>query len=115
LAHPVGLGKKVAVTFVLIHDGAIGSGESRRRNVMTRRPPRTIRRLKLTLGLLIVCRALLAMHAHTFGPTDWPIDARPCAGLLRAAKLLFAGAAIEIPDACEEREIALGPSFGDSL
>jgi hypothetical protein len=82
---------------------------------MTRRPPRAIRRLKLVLGLLIVCRALLAMHAHAFGPTDWPIDSRPCAGLLRATRLLFAGAAVDVPEACEEREIATGPSFGDSL
>jgi hypothetical protein len=82
---------------------------------MTHRPPRTIRRLKLVLGMLIVCRALLAMHAHTAGPTDWPIDARPCAGLLRATKLLFAGAAVDVPEAWEDREVAAGPSLGDSL
>jgi hypothetical protein len=103
------------VPFVLIHDGALGSGEFEETNVMSHRPPRTLRRLKLALGLLIVCRALAAMHSHTVGPTDWPIDARPCAGLLRATKLLFAGAAVDVPEACEDREIAVGPSFGDSL
>jgi hypothetical protein len=82
---------------------------------MTQRPLRTIRRLKVVLGILIVCRALVAMHAHTVGPTDWPIDARPCAGLLRATRLLFAGAAVDVPEACEDREVAVGPSLGDSL
>lgn len=82
---------------------------------MNPRPFRKIRRLKLALGMLIACRALLVMQAHTVGPADWAIDARPSAGLLRATKLLFAGAAIDVPEACEEREIAVTPSFGDSL
>lgn len=81
---------------------------------MTRRPPSTVRRMKLVLGILICCRALLAMHAVAIGPTDWPIDARPCGGLLRATKLLFLGASADVPDTCEEREIVVGPAFGDS-
>ena len=81
---------------------------------MNRRPPRTVRRMKLALGLLIICRSLLSMYSHAVGPTDWPIEAAPCAGMLRATKLLFAGAGVDVPDACDEREVAVGPSFGDS-
>ena len=81
---------------------------------MNHRPPRTLRRLKLALGLIIVCRSLLSMYSYAVGPTDWPIDARPCAGMLRATKLLFAGAAVDVPGACDAREVAAGPSFGDS-
>ena len=81
---------------------------------MTRRPPSTIRRMKLVLGTLICCRALLAMHAAAVGPTGWPIDAMPSGGLLRATKLLFVGVAADVPEECEAREIVAGPAFGDS-
>jgi hypothetical protein len=82
---------------------------------MTRRCPSTVRRLKLVLGALILCRALIAMHTAAIGPTGWPSDAMPSGGLLRATKLLFAGVAADVPDACEEREIAAGPAYGESL
>ena len=81
---------------------------------MTRRPPSTVRRMKLVLGTLIFCRALIAMHTAAIGPTGWPIDALPCGGLLRATKLLFVGVGTDVPEACEEREIAIGPALGDS-
>jgi hypothetical protein len=81
---------------------------------MTRRPPSTVRRLKLVLGTLIFCRALLAMHTAAIGPTGWPIDALPSGGLLRATKLLFVGVTADVPEGSEGREIAVGPAFGDS-
>ncbi len=80
---------------------------------MTRRPPRTVRRMKLVLGLFIFCRALIAMHAAAMGPTGLPIDALPSGGLLRATKLLFGGVATDVPDACDERQIAAGLALGD--
>jgi hypothetical protein len=80
---------------------------------MTRRPPSTVRRTKLVLGILILCRALIAMHLTAVGPTGWPIDSLPSGGLLRATKLLFVGVTTDVPDACDERQIAVGPAFGD--
>ena len=80
---------------------------------MNHRPPRTLRRLKLAIGALLLSRALLAMYFSTVEPTNWPIDARPCTGLRRATKQILAAAAGAL-GACDEREIAFLPSSGDS-